>query len=270
MAFLNDLLKIGGTVAQFVPGGQAIGAGLGALGGVLDASEAAKAKNKAIAKISAGADNTADLGGLYQSLVQKNLPGLFQGAFDSFNTPISDQVDAPYRSIIEGSGTTADNAVNQLIQDYASRGLLRDSSGLSAAIGGVRSAQAAQGSRTMSDLITQALARRQQGLLSLGGLLQGFGGQALSANNQALGTMGGLEGIYASESNGLGKALGDLAGVAGKIGARPKTAGQATLNTNNAPTPLGGPTAPTFTYQRDPIPQALPPARKSSAMIGGF
>lgn len=39
MSFFSDLLGIGGTVASFIPGGQAIGAGLSAAGGLLSAGE---------------------------------------------------------------------------------------------------------------------------------------------------------------------------------------------------------------------------------------
>ena len=61
MSFFSDLLKIGGTVGQFIPGGQAWGAGASALGGILGSEEQAKNANKRAGKGRKAAEATSKI-----------------------------------------------------------------------------------------------------------------------------------------------------------------------------------------------------------------
>lgn len=277
MSFWSDLAKVGGTVAQFIPGGQIAGAGLSALGGVLDASAAAKRKNQVTGQIASNANKLGALGDTYSTLEQTYLPGLVSGAVDSYkNFDPSSFIDPQYRAIIEGAGANADNAVDSTMADFSSRGLLRDSSGLPAAVGGIRANVAATGARSMTDLVMQAQREKQARLMSALGVVQGVGQAGRQATNQALGTMGGLEGMYSSESDALGSALGDLATLAGQT---TKRSGKSTLNTNNSasnPVVYAGTNAPLnvpLTYQKDAIPDSPIARRKVSGrpnVSGGY
>jgi hypothetical protein len=254
MSTLGDILKVGATIGQFIPGGQLIGQGLGVLGGVLDASDAAKKKRKAQGQVQGQADKLGALGDRYTGLADTYLPSLTSEAVNSYkNFNPANFIDAPYRSIVEGTGASADNAVDATMQDFAGRGLTRDSSGLGAAVGNIRSNAQVAGSRTMSELILQAQREKQNRLMQALGLTQQLGQTGATLTSQSLGTMGGLEGMYASESNGLAGALGDLGGIAGQLSTRPSNAGQSTLNTNNAPSALPG-----LALSRDPLPTTKP------------
>jgi len=239
MAFLNDLLKVAGTVGQFVPGGQLIGAGAGALGGILDASDARKKQRKQQEAIAKQGTQTGALGQDYLALEQKLMPELVKSAVGEYqNYNASDYIDPQYRGILEGNGAQADNAINALFQDFASRGLLRPSSGLSAGVANIRGQSQAASTRALSDLIVQAQQLKQQRLQTALGAVGGVGQRGTAMQNQSLGTMGGLEGMYASEADSIGQALSGLGQLAGQAAKRPKKAGQATLNTNNSATPV--------------------------------
>lgn len=241
MSFLTDILKVGGGIGQFIPGGQAIGFGASALGGLLESGDANKKKRKLTGNIQDQALSQQALGQQYQSLalpyLQQLLPSIMSSAT---NYDASSFIDPQYRQILENYGAQGDQGVNALYSDYASRGLGRDSSGFAAGASNIRGQQRAASTTALGNLAAQAEQQRQQRLNSALSAVTGVSQMGNQLQQQSLGTMGGLEGMYASESSGLDTALAGLGGIAGQVfgtGAssnRASNAGQSTLNTNNS------------------------------------
>lgn len=73
MSFFSDLLKVGGTIGQFIPGGQALGQAAMGLGGILDSGEQQQRRDKLVAQGSKA-------GGAISALQQAALDRIFKEA----------------------------------------------------------------------------------------------------------------------------------------------------------------------------------------------
>ena len=178
--------------------------------------------------------------GLQQQLMS-GLGGLAGGilpAYQDFMANPLDPTKGTYRGLLESAGRQGNNAVDSIMNDYASRGLLGPNSGLAGAISNARFNTQSQAFQAAHQAALQGRQQRgaelQSGLNSLSPLY------SMATNTNIANSLGGLAGMYQSKSDAFGDALGNLGGLLGRraatgatTGTRGATAGQGLLNTNN-------------------------------------
>jgi hypothetical protein len=255
---------LAGAAASFLPGpwGAAAGA-LGALGAVSEGKATQKKADALTAQRQQAAQaDLAQIDPFYRQLLPQlfSAAGLTQGGLnenyaDPFHLgnlltdPYGDNLgDSRYRAYAEDTGRGFDTAAASLLSDLNTRPGLN--SGVINDLANLRTEQGNSLAGARRDLRTQGQQEAYERQVMSGNtafnrlasLLPAIGG----IRSNSLGTLGGVEGLYASEAQGQAQGLAGLLGTVANSGLldnlfgnkkRAPSAGQSTLNTNNSATP---------------------------------
>ncbi len=233
---VNPVLKLAAVGGKFIPGMQGVAPIAGALSGLISAADSDRKARKASSSIE---NRVSALDGIMEgdlATYSKLSPEIMNKLVASVMNP-ADSIAPQYRQALQAGGDRYAQGADRLTRDFARRGLSLGNSGMTGGLSQLRAGIEQGNADALSDLIANEEASNVNRLTSavgaLGSLRSGVTQTALS-NNQ---TMGGLRGLYGSETEAFGDALTGLVTEASKT-IRPKTAGNATLATNKKPSPV--------------------------------
>jgi hypothetical protein len=257
---MGGLAKIVAPIASVIPGGQLVGAIATGISAMDSARQADKQNKAAQGQLQRQSDTMLSLVNdhyrpLYEAMLSgnKNNPDPFGLRSQALaNNPYDLRTNSLRSAAFnEGIDTDADAAIRALTEDFADRGIAPSSAGAVARMGRVRSDQrsaagnyrrdlAVRGQEYQSNALRQADMDTYQKQMNL---LQSLS----SLTSQGMGSLGGLQQQYASQSANANNAFGATIGALSKSGVfddifrrntRPANAGDSTFATNQAGTPV--------------------------------
>lgn len=228
MLGLKEVLPIAGLAAKFIPGAQALSPILTGLGGLVSAGQNDKKQKGILNTLQGNVDSQNEM---YQKYFA---PLLEQMSSQVTNFNPGSYIDPRYRASVESAGRLADSEIARSALDYGGRGIM-DSSGMNSATANARAkvGAAGEGAARQYGMEAQQFQAQQRG--NLAQLLTGM-------NSNTMGSLGGLQGMYASRQGGVMDALGQIGDLYGqsqvKLPGTPPinpNRGNSTLSTNQAP-----------------------------------
>ena len=288
---IGDVLKTIAPVAQFIPGIGQFAKYIPAAVGMLEGGKADRASQRNMGAAGDYYSKAAKRGGGIMDAWGGAMDPMIQQLLASIQNP-TDTASPQYRAMMEGAGHESNNAMDQIMADYAARGLGNGGSGMASAIANARFGVAAGAhDAARKALLDQSQARNQMLLSGIGAMNSGL---STGANIGGIGAqgMGGLGGLWASRADqyagtlgkmgaldrpgapvpgatppfagpGLGKGLGTGEDWLNPGAARGPDAGSNTLGTNA--NPLGNPLAGTFKAGFNPGAGYKKPATRTRA-----
>lgn len=237
----SKLVPMLSSVAPFIPGvGPGIKAGLMGLNALMGGSDAARKAGNANSKVEQGYDQQIENGQNLSSMSMGHLAPMLKQYTDMVSNGGIPNFDARYRGYMDGNAPGYDNAVKSTMQDFGDRGIGLNSSPLMGAVSGIRGKQQQAGLNFRQGLMTEAMDNKQQMLQNAVPMLSGLYGQGNQMTIQGLSGMGGVGGMYQSQSDAFGNDLGKLGeflpGILG-MGNKNPNAGNNTLGTNQVVSP---------------------------------
>lgn len=233
--FLGGLLSAASTVVPFIPGiGPGVKAGLMGLNALTGGANAARKSDRANNQLERGYGSMIQGGQDLTKLSMDQLAPMLRQYTDMVGNGGIPNFDARYRGYMSGNAPGYDNAVASTMMDFGDRGFTPGSSPVAGAVSNIRAKESQSGLDFRQGLMAEAMNNKQQMLQNGVPMLSGLMGQGNSMTGAGLSGMGGVGGLYASQSNGFSDALGSLGQfLPGLLGNnKDPNAGNNTLGTN--------------------------------------